>query len=212
MSKGNIEQAETITSNPVYKQTSFWIAVIAVIGTLGNGYMLYKTNHTNQELDRINIIIAYQGDQIEKARAREEKHIKKILEQGMTIMRLTGELQDKTSQADLLNGFIESLPLSAWIKVKGQDGIFRIVTINEQFTVDYAMTKREMVGKSDYELFPLDLAEAYQAGDHKVYDSGESFRDELDMIVRGERIPSPYIKFPITLPSGFEGIGGMIIN
>lgn len=207
-----IPQAETVTSNPVYRQASFWIAVIAVIGTLGNGYMMFQSSNTSIELERMRTILEYQGNEIEKARARDAKNVKIILEQGMQIMRLTGQLQDKISEVDLLNGFMESLPFPAWIKERGDDGIFRIVTINEQLTVEYGFTKREMIGNSDYELYPLDLAEEYQRGDREVYDSGSAFRSKTEIISRGERVPIEYIKFQMELPSGFQGIGGVVID
>lgn len=204
--------AETVNDKPLYKQVSIWIAFIAFFGTFINGYMLFKTSKTQHEFDRIQVIIDHLSEEVDKARIRDEKNLKTIIEQGIQIIDLTSQLQDKTSQAELLEGFIEALPFPAWIKEREKDGLFSIVTINEKFTVFYGLTKRNAVGFNDYDLYPKDLAEEYQRGDQIVFESKKDFRAKTEIPKNGVRVPVEYIKFVIKLPSGFEGIGGMVIE
>ena len=197
---------------PVYLSKSFWASVVVVLGTIINGYMLYKTNENNQEFSEIQTVLTYLSEEVDKLRVKDTKNLKIILDQGKQIMQLTAQLHDKTTQADLLNGFMESIPYPAWIKQQGDDGIFRIVTINERFTVQYGLTKARAIGRSDYELFPLDLAEDYQAGDRKVLETGRIHKSATEMMRDNKRVPAHYVKFEINLPSGFQGIGGIITD
>lgn len=205
-------QAVAIDDSPIWSRLGFWVAVIAFFGTFANGAMIYKTSTDQNDFDKIQVIINHLTDELNKAKAREERSIKIILDQGKEILRLMSELQDKTSQTDLLQSFIEALPFPAWIKQRGDDGIFRIVTINENFVIRYGISKKRAVGKSDFDLYPLDLAEEYQRGDREVHKSGKTFRSKSEMIKRNKRVPVEYIKFTLNLPSGFNGVGGVITD
>lgn len=212
MGNVHIPQAETIDDRPVWSKLGFWVAAIAFFGTFANGAMIYKTSTDQNDFDKIQVIINHLADELDKAKKREERSIKIILDQGKEILRLMSELQDKTSQMDLLQSFIEALPFPAWIKQKGDDGVFRIVTINENFVIRYGISKKRAVGKSDFELYPLDLAEEYQRGDREVQETGKTFRSSTEMLKAGKLVPVEYIKFTLNLPSGFEGIGGVITD
>ena len=133
-----------------------------------------------------------------------------ILSQGLEIIKLSAQLQDKTTQAELLDGFIESLPFPAWLKEIDDDGIFRVVTINELFTVTFGLTKAQAIGNSDYDLFSKELAEEYQKTDRIVSDTGSVHRADTVMVKHGQRVAVLYVKFPVYLPSGFKGVGGVI--
>ena len=211
---GNIHapQAETIDDRPVWSKLGFWVATIAFFGTFANGAMIYKTANDENDFNKIQVIINHLTNELEKAKQREERSIKIILDQGKEILRLMSELQDKTSQTDLLQSFIEALPFPAWIKKRGDDGIFRIVTINENFVIRYGISKKRAVGKSDFELYPLDLAEEYQRGDREVHQSGKTFRSKSEMLKNNKRVQVEYVKFTLNLPSGFSGVGGVITD
>jgi len=199
-----------------WNKTLIAVAIIGVIGTAFNGALAFRAETTqaesSKELSQIQLIIVTLTEQLKVAREREEAYLAKLILQANSIMDLTSQVKDKTTQAELLAEVLESLPFPAWIKVRGKDGIFRIVTINEQFTVDYGMTKREMIGYSDYDLYPPDLAQIYQEGDIAVYSNYKPYRSDTYMIVKGERVPVEYVKWPITLPSGGKFTVGMVIG
>ena len=207
-------QAETISDTPVWKRTSLWVAAIAVFGTLLNGAMMLKSTHNQLEFEQMKIVMDRLSVEVDQAKIREDRNLKTIIEQGVQIINLTSQVKDRTTQLELLNGFVESVPLSAWIKIRGPDGIFRIVTINEQFTVNYGLTKKQSVGFSDYDFYPdnPELADSFQEGDRLVYESGRDLRRKGKVLKNGVIVEREYIKFPISLPSGFEGIGGLIIE
>lgn len=195
---------------PLWKRMGFWVAAVAFGGSVLNGIMLYKSAQSQQDFARIELHITYLSDELHKARKREETNTKLILSQGLEIIKLSAQLQDKTTQAELLDGFIESLPFPAWLKEIDDDGIFRVVTINELFTVTFGLTKAQAIGNSDYDLFSKELAEEYQKTDRIVSDTGSVHRADTVMVKHDQRVAVLYVKFPVYLPSGFKGVGGII--
>jgi|TARA_R110000764_G_scaffold129742_1_gene217525 PAS domain S-box-containing protein len=195
---------------PLWKRMGFWVAALAFSGSILNGIMLYKSAQSQQDFARIELHINYLSEELNSARIREDDNTKLILSQGLEIVKLSAQLQDKTTQEELLNGFIESLPFPAWLKEIDDNGIFRVVTINELFTVTFGLTKAQAVGSSDYNLFPKELADDYQKSDRIVSDTNSVYRADTLMVKHGKRVAVLYVKFPVYLPSGFKGVGGII--
>lgn len=66
--------------------------------------------------------------------------------------------------------------------VKGADG--RYVAVNQAFAERAGRSVAGVLDRTAGELFPADLAASYEAQDHRVLQSGEAIRNELELILR----------------------------
>src|SRR5262249_4400239 len=78
----------------------------------------------------------------------------------------------------------------------------RYVLVNRRFVDLFHLTKASVVGKTDYDLFPKDVADTVRANDAKVLGAGEAV--ELEEVVPLDNIPYTYLylKFPLRDASG----------
>lgn len=90
-------------------------------------------------------------------------------------IRAAGELERRNAEAALRNSealyhsLVEKIPL--FIIRKDLQG--RIMFANENFCRKVGMSLSEIKGKTDYDLYPLELAEKYQKDDRHVIETGE---------------------------------------
>lgn len=68
--------------------------------------------------------------------------------------------------------FLNNLPEMAWLK----DTESRFVLTNEPFSIACGYSSKDLVGKTDLDIWPRELAEAYRADDRRVMASGERKR------------------------------------
>jgi PAS domain S-box-containing protein len=81
----------------------------------------------------------------------------------------------------LYQSLIESLPLSVFQK----DRQFRILFGNHRFCEAIGVSLPELRGKTDFDLFPRELAEKYRRDDERVLETGEPFED-VEQVVGGD--------------------------
>src|SRR5262249_23718471 len=68
---------------------------------------------------------------------------------------------------------VESLPLSVFLK----DTPFRLLFGNRRFCAALGRTPEEIRGRTDFDLFPRELAEKYRRDDVRVLATGAVFED-----------------------------------
>jgi PAS domain S-box-containing protein len=102
---------------------------------------------------------------------------------------------------------LENLPQSIYYKDKN----FRYVSCNGNFARSMRLHADEIIGKTDYDLFPLQLAERYSSYDRSVMESLATLEvEERRVICIGERIESNF-RVPVMDENGhFIGILGII--
>jgi PAS domain S-box-containing protein len=97
--------------------------------------------------------------------------------------------------------------------VKDLDG--RYVAVNQAFA-DRAgrASVAEVVGRSASELFPIELAEAYERQDARVLSTGQPLRNELELILRPDGSMGWYVtsKTALGLPGARSGIASVSVD
>ncbi len=103
------------------------------------------------------------------------------------------EIALRDSEAVYLS-LVESLPLS----VLRKDTKGRIQYANAQACENMGKTVEELIGKSDFDLFPADLARKYMSDDREVIESGKLHHDiERHQAPGGEQIHVEVWKAPV---------------
>ena len=103
----------------------------------------------------------------------------------------------------LYDGLAESVPLNVFRK--DLDG--RVVFGNQQYCAVLGAPLQQLLGKTDYDLFPAKLADKYRQDDQRVVETGETFHDiEEHQTAEGKTIYVEVYKTPVRNGTG-EVIG-----
>jgi two-component system sensor histidine kinase/response regulator len=98
---------------------------------------------------------------------------------------------------------VESLPQNIFRK----DLSGRFTFVNQRFCAGLGAAREDILGKTDFDFFPRELAAKYQADDRRLLETGEFFEaTEENRTADGERHYVHVIKTPILDPNG-ERIG-----
>ena len=116
------------------------------------------------------------------------------------ILAVVRDITDRKKAEDKLKNdlfqqkaILDNIPDIAWLKDK--EG--RFIAVNEPFGKSCGYKPEEIVGKTDLDIWPRDLAERYQADDRKVIESGkrksveEPLADKEGGIIYIETIRTP---------------------
>jgi PAS domain S-box-containing protein len=111
---------------------------------------------------------------------------------------LTQEARRKSEEAlraseSKYRTLVENIPVKVFMK--GRD--FRWLSINKAFARDLGSLPGDVAGKTDYDMYPLDLADKYRADDKRIVETGVT--DEFDeaYLVNGERRFVHTVKTPV---------------
>ncbi len=102
--------------------------------------------------------------------------------------------QELRESRELLQAVLDNSPAVVYIK----DVAGRYMLINRQFETLFHVSRRLMVGRTDFEQFPLENAEAFRSNDLKVLEAGEPM--EFEELAPHSDGPHTYlsVKFPLT--------------
>jgi len=78
-----------------------------------------------------------------------------------------------------------------------KDTDFQYVLVNRQFEARFGYSRAEVIGRSDFDLFPTDMAEAFRANDRRVLDTNQLL--ECEEVAPHTDGPHTYlsVKFPL---------------
>ncbi len=165
------------------------------------------------------------GPETAKARKTDTQNLNRELEQKVadrtiefTVVneRLRAEIEkhERTEQSlreseTRFQAFMNDNPAVAWMK----DGEGRYVYVNRTLTRVYGVPGEEVLGKTDWELLPVDVARQLRANDEEVFSSGRP----MEML---ERIPVAendvhvwrIWKFPFSDAAGRKFVGGLAFD
>lgn len=94
---------------------------------------------------------------------------------------------------------LDNIPDMAWLK----DRVSKYIAVNEAFGRACGLKPEEVIGLTDFDIWPADLAEKYREDDNRVIECGARKRVEEPIVVKdGREIWADTIKTPIYSDSG----------
>src|SRR5690606_4073064 len=110
-------------------------------------------------------------------------------------------------EADLLRALIDNLPDLIYVK----DEQSRFLLANRAVTDQMGTTPEELLGKSDFDFYPEELARSFHADEQRVIANGETIdREETCLDASGEEMVLLTTKVPLRAPDGrIVGIMGI---
>ena len=88
---------------------------------------------------------------------------------------------------------LENLPQKIFLK--NRNSVY--ISCNENYARDRKIKPEELVGKTDYDFYPKELAEKYRANDKRVMESGETIDVEEEYIQEGQEVITHTVKTPV---------------
>ncbi|MBH0200070.1 MAG: PAS domain S-box protein [Nitrospira sp.] len=146
------------------------------------------------------------GNDITERKQTEQamRHLNKTLEH--RVAERTVALRESEER---FRAFLDHAPNLAFIKAL--DG--RYLYTNRRFQEAFGLDQKNLVGKTDTELFPRDQADQFQSNDHQVLDSGQSLEfEEIALYTNGPHT-NLVVKFPMRDESGcIYATGGIVTD
>ena len=101
---------------------------------------------------------------------------------------------------------VENLPQKIFFK--DRNSVY--ISCNESYARDLGLTPDKIVGRTDYDFYPKELAEKYRADDTRIVESAQAEEIEEDYIQDGQQVVVHTVKTPVTdedgRPVGIIGI------
>jgi len=146
-------------------------------------------------LRRLNVQLA---DEVAERKAAEEEVRRLNADLEQRVAERTAELEQANKQLreseHRLRSILDSSPTLVYLK--DVEGRFQFV--NRQFERLFGLAREEMIGKTDFDVFPRTAAEMYIHSDNEVLRTGEANEFEELGIVAGHARTFNSIKFPLT--------------
>jgi PAS domain S-box-containing protein len=99
---------------------------------------------------------------------------------------------------------LENLPQKIFLK--DRNSVY--ISCNENYARDLKITPEQIVGKTDYDFYPKELAEKYRADDERIISSGQSTEIEEKYIQDGREVIVHTVKTPVR--DGQDNIAGVL--
>ncbi|TLD43629.1 MAG: Circadian input kinase A [Candidatus Jettenia ecosi] len=178
-----------------YKDQIFSFTIVPVIGT---SYInLYGLNVTQQKLAE---------EELEKYR----KHLEELVEARTAELKMLNEqlkqeiIERTRVEKDLRISerrhrfLLDNLPVRIFYKDK--NSVY--IACNEHFARDLHRKPEEVIGKTDYDFFPKELADKYRTDDRKIMESGQIEAIEEEYKRNGQKLIIHTVKVPIKNENG----------
>jgi PAS domain S-box-containing protein len=118
------------------------------------------------------------------------------------------EVVTMAHETELLQQMIDNTDAAVYIK--DEEG--RFLLVNRRVTEMLKKSKEELLGRTDYDFVPKELADRLREYDRKVADTGipSNYRDTVTM--PGGRFTIVDHKFPVKLEGHQHAVGGIVIE
>jgi len=135
--------------------------------------------------------------------------IEKVVDQMLALREQIAELKEweagrevtmKILQANeqKLKTLVENIPQKMYLKDRDSVYVFG----NEKYTADLKMKPEDIAGRTDYQLFPMELAEKYVSDDKRIMATGQSEDIEERYVQDGQSLIVHTIKTPVKSEAG----------
>jgi two-component system sensor histidine kinase/response regulator len=116
------------------------------------------------------------------------------------------EMRDTLRQREIYQrALLDTFPFIVWLK----DAESRFLSVNQGFAQAFGWPSPEsLVGKSDLDIAPAELAQAYRADDRAVLDSGRARVVEEEIETNGRRVWFETFKSPVSIDGKVIGTVG----
>ena len=207
--------------------TTLLVGALTALVTLSGYFLIFKADIDTSGDDQVmELISALQIDvrSLREALREQEEYSRTLVEanrrkaeENMTlrieIFRLQNKLEERNQNTARLESFVENMPFAAWAMRINADGSHTVEIINEKYTAKYGLTRKTAIGKTHFELHPVDLASVYYASDLQVLQSEEPLREEVFLEVgTGEMVLVVVVRFKYITGDGEVLVAGMIIE
>jgi PAS domain S-box-containing protein len=163
------------------QQRWLWTVLGAVVVLLtAAALFMFRLRLSHRELQSLNAKLQQSESDVRALNASLEQRV----------MARTDELRQ---QARYLRTLIDMLPMWAWLK----DTHSRYLAVNQATADACGMAADDIVGRTDRELWPLAVAEAYQADDAEVMASGSRKTVEEPVVAGKKQIWMETYKAPV---------------
>ena len=102
------------------------------------------------------------------------------------IMRIPYALRSEKK----FKALVENIPLKMYMKDRGSVYVF----CNEKYAADLKMKAEDIAGKTDYQLFPAELAEKYVSDDERIMATGQVENIEEEYVHEGQTLITHKVK------------------
>ena len=157
--------------------------VITLIGSLGAAWFVFQGSAGNSEaskyeatLTALNVQLAQAQEHIKSQRDELNQYRALQIAHGLRVIELESKLAEKTDRETIIKEFLNHFPFPIWMKAQREDGFFEMVFLNDAYTVTFGKTKTEYVGRTDFEVWPKDVAQKFHDNDNEVARSGRPTR------------------------------------
>lgn len=196
-----------------------YVAIITAVAAVSGSYFAFKGSNRTADATQLTVFIESQIkvntdllDEIKSLKAENSDLQVRLFKTQMEMLELEARLKTTVSKSQVLQSYLEAMPVPTWIKIPLDDGTFEMAFINEQYTSAFGTTKKEYIGNTDFDVYPPELARLYQGSDTTVALTGKDIRFTDVVLVNGKLKKVEVVKFQIKLPSGLYGVGGMVVR
>lgn len=151
-------------------------------------------------------------DAIIKTWAEDNRRLREMEAQSRArINELDSKVISLQNKITLLESAHQDLPIPMWLK--DMDGVMLAVNASyeETFLIPNNKTIEDYIGKTDFDVWPKEVAESFRNHDKLVMRTKKVFNGEEDVLIGGEMIQYSIIKYPRYAGRVIIGIAGIAI-
>ena len=139
----------------------------------------------------------------------DQGQVEYIIGTGVDISKRKNMERALRESQERFQAFMDHAPTVAFLK----DRLGTYVYVNQPFEQKFGRCQAECVGKTDYQLFPPEIAQMFKETDHETLKYGKVMESEETIVdAKGERRHWVVFKFPIRGASGDEFVGGIALD
>ncbi len=195
-------EKKAIASNGLWHAVNSVVSVAATLIALRTGFIDMEISQSSAAYTRM-----------EALELRVDALRKELNERNMLVIELRTALASNHDPMDTLYRYLESMDVPAWLKQYDPvDNHFHMLYLNHEYERFYDVSMENYVGKTDFDIYPEDVAERYAAHDRAVYENKTFMRfiEYGRTASTGARmVPGVFWKFYVRLADGRELIAGI---